>query len=284
MPSRLYYTIPASLLLEENKGGFNIENAKLNILVNDETEFTPHLYSTLASMESEYIVSLSASFLAKREVSPDLLSRIYLLIVLNQNSKGQRIVPIISKGEYKGDTLHIGKVQTYLNQQGLCNINLPLFNCSVTGIQTIDNCSFFVISDPSADLKSDLLKNIEYNTTMIIASGNEIADLAIIPELSRQIISDEGTLNDDISRFYIEKEEFEIEKELWKKRTLLYQDFLSLSKAVQEKEYYDVLNWYRREYEILPLWYKRVGHIIKVVMGKRRFRSLFRDDVKKHKD
>ncbi|MGZ8510931.1 MAG: hypothetical protein ACXWWA_11160, partial [Chitinophagaceae bacterium] len=72
--------------------------------------------------------------------------------------------------------------------------------------------------------------------------------------------------------------------ELWKKRTLLYQDFLSLSKAVQEKEYYDVLNWYRREYEILPLWYKRVGHIIKVVMGKRRFRSLFRDDVKKYKD
>ncbi|MGZ5219640.1 MAG: hypothetical protein ACXWC7_06165, partial [Chitinophagaceae bacterium] len=140
------------------------------------------------------------------------------------------------------------------------------------------------ISDPSADLKSDFLKNIEYNTTMIIVSGNEITDLAIIPELSRQIISDEGTLNDDISRFYIEKEEFEIEKELWKKRTLLYQDFLSLSKAVQEKEYYDVLNWYRREYEILPLWYKRVGHIIKVVMGKRRFRSLFRDDVKKHKD
>ncbi len=42
--------------------------------------------------------------------------------------------------------------------------------------------------------------------------------------------------------------------------------------------------YYNREYEILPLWYKRFGHILKVLTGKRTFRSLFRDDVKKHKN
>lgn len=61
-----------------------------------------------------------------------------------------------------------------------------------------------------------------------------------------------------------------------------------------QKQYVEVLrsdhatkelqNYYTREYEILPLWYKRFGHIIKVLTGKRTFQSLFRHDVKKYKD
>lgn len=43
-------------------------------------------------------------------------------------------------------------------------------------------------------------------------------------------------------------------------------------------------NYYNNEYELLPLWYKRLGHLIKAFMGKRSFRSLFNDRVKKYKD
>ena len=46
----------------------------------------------------------------------------------------------------------------------------------------------------------------------------------------------------------------------------------------------EIQDYYTREYEILPLWYKRFGHILKVLTGKRTFASLFRDDVKKHTD
>jgi hypothetical protein len=46
----------------------------------------------------------------------------------------------------------------------------------------------------------------------------------------------------------------------------------------------EIQDYYTKEYEILPLWYKRLGHIIKVLTGKRTFRSLYRDDVKKYKD
>ncbi|MFC0773725.1 hypothetical protein [Terrimonas alba] len=46
----------------------------------------------------------------------------------------------------------------------------------------------------------------------------------------------------------------------------------------------DLQLYYNKEYEILPLWYKRFGHILKALTGKRTFRSLFRDDVKKYKD
>ncbi|OQP64796.1 hypothetical protein A3860_18745 [Niastella vici] len=43
-------------------------------------------------------------------------------------------------------------------------------------------------------------------------------------------------------------------------------------------------NYYNSEYEVLPLWYKRLGHIIKVFIGKRSFKSLFSDKVKKYRD
>lgn len=38
--------------------------------------------------------------------------------------------------------------------------------------------------------------------------------------------------------------------------------------------------WYDAEYEVLPLWYKQFGHIIKVLSGKRTFRSLFGSRIK----
>ncbi len=38
----------------------------------------------------------------------------------------------------------------------------------------------------------------------------------------------------------------------------------------------EILAWYHKEYEVLPLWYKRFGHIIKVFKGKRTFKSLFK--------
>ncbi|WP_156180379.1 hypothetical protein [Rufibacter radiotolerans] len=42
----------------------------------------------------------------------------------------------------------------------------------------------------------------------------------------------------------------------------------------QHKETEYILNFYTQEYEVLPLWYKRMGHIIKAVMGKRTWKSL----------
>jgi len=54
--------------------------------------------------------------------------------------------------------------------------------------------------------------------------------------------------------------------------------------ARYEKQVTELLRFYKNEYEILPLWYKRLGHVIKVLMGKRTFRSLFDDRAKKYQD
>lgn len=43
-------------------------------------------------------------------------------------------------------------------------------------------------------------------------------------------------------------------------------------------------NYYNYEYEVLPLWFKRLGHMVKALMGKRSFKSLYSNKVKKYKD
>jgi hypothetical protein len=57
-----------------------------------------------------------------------------------------------------------------------------------------------------------------------------------------------------------------------------YVDVLRSDHAAKE-----IQEFYNREYEILPLWYKRFGQVLKVLTGKRTFSSLFRDNVKKYK-
>lgn len=64
-----------------------------------------------------------------------------------------------------------------------------------------------------------------------------------------------------------------------------YSDKESLEKFlnIQKGESKYLLDWYHYEYEILPLWFKQLGHIVKVLTGKRYFKSLFKDNVEKYK-
>ncbi|HMG66447.1 MAG TPA: hypothetical protein VK588_02140 [Chitinophagaceae bacterium] len=75
----------------------------------------------------------------------------------------------------------------------------------------------------------------------------------------------------------------EILKEGLKREIQSQEDYLS-NLHIHETTQKKIGDFYHYEYEILPAWYKRLGHIIKVIMGKRSFRSLFDDNVKKYKD
>ena len=63
-----------------------------------------------------------------------------------------------------------------------------------------------------------------------------------------------------------------------------YHLYHNLSESRYKRQIKELLRFYKNEYEILPTWYKRFGHIVKVIAGKRTFRSLFDDNVKKYKD
>ncbi|RIJ34023.1 glycosyltransferase [Pontibacter oryzae] len=38
----------------------------------------------------------------------------------------------------------------------------------------------------------------------------------------------------------------------------------------------EIKEWYHKEYEVLPIWYKRIGHVIKAFQGNRSFKSLLK--------
>ena len=48
----------------------------------------------------------------------------------------------------------------------------------------------------------------------------------------------------------------------------ILKDFNALLKNQSETE--KILNFYHQQYEVLPLWYKQVGHIIKIITGHRK--------------
>ena len=35
----------------------------------------------------------------------------------------------------------------------------------------------------------------------------------------------------------------------------------------------EIQAWYDKEYEVLPRWFKRIGQLIRILMGKRGWRS-----------
>jgi hypothetical protein len=77
--------------------------------------------------------------------------------------------------------------------------------------------------------------------------------------------------------YTLRRKQASLEKEL--DHQLQYVDMLRSDHQAKELQ-----DYYTHEYEVLPLWYRRFGQILKVITGKRTFKSLFRHDVKKYKD
>lgn len=75
-----------------------------------------------------------------------------------------------------------------------------------------------------------------------------------------------------------------LENELKHTKNDLKNQKIYLNFFKSQDEALKIYEFYSNEYEILPLWYKRVGHIIKVLTMKRTFRSLFDNNVKKYKN
>lgn len=286
-PSQTYYTISASLLLEQYNSKHPVfTNKRINIFFSTEDEFTPYLYTLLRSLRNGYIFSIADSLVADKKGLTKLLPKLYLVIALNSLSRTKKMIPVFSRAGNAGpwDTTAI---KAYFDRQGLPGIFLPVFSSDPEiNKQSVDGCCLLTLPPNPTDLTTLFHGHTEKAVT-IIFFGEPVTDLAAIEDIGYQVnLSRQSELCDfnEIVTNYVDDEEFETERRLWRKRTLLYQDFLLVSKSVQQKEYYDVTEWYHKEYEILPAWYKRFGHILKVITGKRTFRSLFRDDVKKYKD
>jgi len=279
LPVKPYYTISSFVLLQQYEDAASVpeESVRLNILLDIPRSRLPVLFSLLGTIKNNYIFSLPASLVSDHDMLQEMLPACYILTSLDNFSvTGEPIIPILWDYPARPDNIDTGLIDAYFYSQDIKNLQLPLFSYQQAGIQKTVSCSFFVY-----DINQRYDAEPVFPVTTIISFTTEIRDLATFNHCISHIkIPADKMFSDN----YIEKKIFQEEIQHWQERAFLYKNFLVLSKSVQEKEYYEVLNWYHKEYEALPLWYKRFGHIIKVIMGKRSFRSLFNDNIKKSKN
>lgn len=109
---------------------------------------------------------------------------------------------------------------------------------------------------------------------------------AKISDLELRLKEENALLNNALlgsKRIISESEDLQQENILFQQRIEINNEFMSLlrsssiSNAVQlTKEKEEIIVWYQKEYEVLPLWYKRLGHIVKVLYGKRSLKSVLK--------
>lgn len=61
------------------------------------------------------------------------------------------------------------------------------------------------------------------------------------------------------------------------------ESFVEVAKNKYKDDYESLFEYYHKEYEVLPVWFKRLGHIIKVLTGHRKFKSLISNERKEKK-
>lgn len=98
--------------------------------------------------------------------------------------------------------------------------------------------------------------------------------LDTISETEKQIIQSHTQLHEFYHSYRILRKQLE---RLSNENEQLQIDLTNQKKYLailrNEKEMEKIIEFYHKEYEVLPLWYKRFGHMIKLVTGKRKIRS-----------
>jgi hypothetical protein len=249
----------------------------INILIDSVEIDIPHIIKYVRRFNYNYIVSLPGTLLNNPKIDI-LLPKFYMAFTLSGClNKINNSIIIFSK-EPVDQLLNLGMVKDYFRLQGEESIDFVIVEPD--DITQVKNETLF--STQSQLLMLNELQFEEYNTKkpcQIILSFNNLVrmeeEIALIKDLVKN--NKYVKLFFEIITLRLYNVFLERQLKLWKERSNLYFSFISLSKIIGENEYYSIIKWYEKEYEILPIWYKRFGHIIKVLMGKRKFGSLFSD-------
>lgn len=182
-------------------------------------------------------------------------------------------------------------IQEKAQAQGWSGVHFINFFKTPYGIQR--EGTFSVSIKSVEELKTVFEKNA-FADISIIAHTHlivQVDDVQLVPIIEKELRKWEEALiekNPKIYDVYIQL--MRTTKELQEAKEQLqfsHQQVESLKRynaiLKSEEQTRRILEFYHSEYEVLPLWYKRFGHIIKVLTGKRSFKSLFDDKAKKGK-
>ena len=137
----------------------------------------------------------------------------------------------------------------------------------------------------------DAIKNVTSADTSFFFFLENVRDL---PALLNVVKEAELIIRNDLSQIYsllkenrsltMNNDQLMAKSERAQEQFDSYTLNYNITIARYKQQVTELLRFYTNEYEILPLWYKRLGHVIKVLMGKRSFRSLFDDKAKEYRD
>ena len=257
--------------------------AGVNILIDQERIDIKRIVNYVRKADYNFLFSLSDNMINSSGISL-LLPHLYTLFSLSGSFlNNNKSIPVF----YDNSNTVLAeqeKIRDYFLKQGEPGVSFVGFNNGKTEVE-----SNILVADLSVLQSITAHDIVKYRSSEIIR--------IIIPFRGSCLLKDEMkgcTLLSSDNKYTIEVLRIvtsqmnvnflEEETALWKRRAMLYLSFLSLVRKVDKSQYYELQAYYDKEYEVLPVWYKRFGHILKVISGKRTFKSLFRDDVKKYKE
>jgi len=208
------------------------------------------------------------------------------------------ILLFCSKMDKPGNHVYISSVRNAFKSQGYIDIETTdIYKNNSLLPENLNRNIRFNLQGSITSLPSEyvnLIKNLSSSNCSVFYFLKYPEQL---PEILKTIQDADLVIKENSPQAYLllnENKSLKLkEHELLSKVELLQEQLKSLdayhsnyhsSSARYKKQITELLKFYNQEYEILPLWYKRLGHIVKALAGKRTFRSLFSDKVKKYKD
>ncbi|WP_207512314.1 hypothetical protein [Longitalea luteola] len=277
-----YILVPYSVIIKET--GIQTEKETgINILLDAIEIDMPAILNCIRQFNYNYIYSLSGEILNNSDINI-LLARLYTLFTLSACfRRGNNKIPVFSytPGEH---ILNLHIIKDYFILQGEQDIDFTVFEPDKTQVK--NDTLFLDIGQLSTFDAYKLAQFRVQEIGQVILAVNNSAPLTGTIASVKALSNENQYIKTLFQTAAVKNNEHWLlhQTKLWQKRASLYLSFIALGKEVGEKEYYEIRQWYHQEYEILPLWFKRLGHIVKVLTGKRTFKSLFSDNVKRNKE
>jgi hypothetical protein len=280
----IYITIPYSLLGDETQISCNhVNDVGVNVLIDQEEIDIKNIMDYVRKLDYYYIFSLSSAII-NGAAFDNLLPKLYTLFTLSASfTKKNKSIPVFADTS-TDQLMGLKKIKDYFFQQSEPDIELLRFDSDEIRAEKNILLAGLTHLKLFTEVQLEEYRSKEINQIIIPFKG--VAHLKHEMELITSLSQDNRytKLFFEMTTLRMNSCQLLYQSELWEKRAKLYLSFLSISKKIDKSQYYDLQQWYEREYEVLPVWYKRVGHIVKVLIGKRNFRSLFSDNVKKYKN
>jgi hypothetical protein len=278
----IYYIISDELLQHTIPANGNIISFQTELLVKDNLINAYHVAGKL-SVSNQFCLYIIVSGEIDDAIATDIISLFFFPKYKKHKSKVPELLVFCKKREYLH---HFEQVMTKnAKEQGFTEVKILYLNTGENNELPIYSAFDFEI------IKTEYRKMLNDPASAesgLYVSIQQVNHISIINKLLEK--EEKEFCQQDHALFTLKQRNKELNERLEQvelvcesaKQELINQashiNILRSSSQATHLQYY-----YNNEYEVLPLWYKRFGHLIKALMGKRTISSLFNEYKRKYK-